>query len=165
MKYHIIFTAIAFSLLISACTQHAPRTDDFNAYVESRNEDLRLSTYVTAHAVEELLSTEVGRREALSILKANGINKLYIEVYRSGLVVSPDHQQRGLGRLLVEHLVAQARRQGLERLMALTYVPQFFHNLGFVTVPKDSLPEKVWGICVKCYKFYNCDEIAVLRYL
>lgn len=81
------------------------------------------------------------------------------------LVVSPDHQQRGLGRLLVEHLVVEGRRQRLKRLMALTYVPQFFHSLGFVTVPKDTLPEKVWGICVKCYRFHNCDEIAVLKRL
>ncbi len=66
------------------------QVDDFQSYVESRNDDLRLSTYVTAHAVEQLLSTVEGRREALSILKANGINKLYVEVYRSGLVVSPD---------------------------------------------------------------------------
>ena len=28
-----------------------------------------------------------------------------------------------------------------------------------------ALPEKVWGVCVKCYKFNNCDEIAVLREL
>jgi amino-acid N-acetyltransferase len=46
--------------------------------------------------------------------------------------------------------------------MALTYVPEFFHKLGFRTVPKDMLPEKVWGVCVKCYKYNNCDEIAVL---
>ena len=46
--------------------------------------------------------------------------------------------------------------------MALTYVPEFFHKLEFRTVPKESLPEKVWGICVKCYKFNNCDETAVL---
>jgi hypothetical protein len=60
------------------------------SYAESRKEDLRLSTYVTARAVERLLSTVEGRREAISILRANGINKLYVEVYRSGLVVSPD---------------------------------------------------------------------------
>ena len=65
----------------------------------------------------------------------------------------------------MEHLLKRARGLGLARVMALTYVPEFFHRLGFVTVPKHSLPEKVWGICVKCYKFHNCDEIAVLKQL
>ncbi len=90
MRSRFIFSAIAFLLILSVCNPPSSQTDDFNSYVESRNKDLRLSTYVTAHAVEELLSTEEGRREALSILNANGINKLYIEVYRGGLVVSPD---------------------------------------------------------------------------
>ena len=87
MKFQFIITIFAAFLLLTNCTQRAPRFDDFSSYVESRNNDLLLSTYVTAHAVEQLLSTREGRREALSILKANGINKLYIEVYRSGLVV------------------------------------------------------------------------------
>jgi len=47
-------------------------------------------------------------------------------------------------------------------LMALTYVPRFFHNIGFVTVGTDTLPEKVWSVCVKCYKYNRCDEVAVL---
>ena len=81
------------------------------------------------------------------------------------LVVAPAQQQLGLGRILVEHLTTEARRRGMRRLMALTYVPEFFHQLGFVTVPKNSLPEKVWGICVNCYKYHHCDEIAVLRQL
>lgn len=78
------------------------------------------------------------------------------------LVVHDDFKGQGLGRLLVERLIEEARRIGLKRLMALTYVPVFFHKLGFTTVPKDTLPEKVWGICVKCYKYNHCDEIAVL---
>jgi len=90
MRSQIIFSTIASLFLLSVCTPPAPDIDDFQTYVESRNDDLRLSTYVTAHAVEQLLSTAEGRREALSILKANGINKLYVEVYRGGLVVSPN---------------------------------------------------------------------------
>ena len=78
------------------------------------------------------------------------------------LVVDEAHERRGLGRLLVERITAEARSIGLKRLMALTYVPSFFHKLGFQTVPKDTLPEKVWSVCVKCYKFNNCDETAVL---
>ena len=78
------------------------------------------------------------------------------------LVVADEYKGRGFGRLLVQHLTREARRIGLRRLMALTYAPEFFHKLDFKTVGKDTLPEKVWGICVKCYKYNNCDETAVL---
>jgi amino-acid N-acetyltransferase len=78
------------------------------------------------------------------------------------LVVADEFKGAGYGRLLVERIVEEARTIGLRRIMALTYVPPFFHKLGFKTVPKETLPEKVWGVCVKCYKFNNCDEIAVL---
>ena len=78
------------------------------------------------------------------------------------LVVDDAFKGRGLGKTLVERLAAEARAIGLKRLMALTYVPEFFHKLGFQTVAKDTLPEKVWSVCVKCYKFSHCDEIAVL---
>ena len=81
------------------------------------------------------------------------------------LAVDETNTKAGLGSLLVNHLIKQARSHNLSRLMALTYAPEFFHKLGFRTVPKATLPEKVWGICVKCYKFYDCDEIAVLLYL
>ena len=78
------------------------------------------------------------------------------------LVVDEDYTGHGLGRHLVQRIVYEARQIGLRRVMALTYVPEFFHKMGFRTVPKDTLPEKVWGICVKCYKYNNCDETAVL---
>jgi amino-acid N-acetyltransferase len=81
------------------------------------------------------------------------------------LVVDEAHERRGLGRLLVERITDEARSIGLKRLMALTYVPVFFHKLGFQTVSMDTLPEKVWGVCVKCYKYNNCDETAVLKEL
>jgi amino-acid N-acetyltransferase len=81
------------------------------------------------------------------------------------LVVAEPYKGRGYGRRLVERLIAEARTLGLRRLMALTYVPEFFHKLGFKTVPKDTLPEKVWSVCVKCYKYNHCDEIAVLKEL
>jgi amino-acid N-acetyltransferase len=78
------------------------------------------------------------------------------------LVVDDTWKGQGFGRLLVQRIIEEARAIGLNRLMALTYVAPFFHKLGFKTVPMDTLPEKVWGICVKCYKYNNCDETAVL---
>lgn len=81
------------------------------------------------------------------------------------LVVDDAWKGKGLGRMLVERLIEEAQAIGLKRLMALTYVPEFFHKLGFKTVPKETLPEKVWSVCVKCYKYNRCDEIAVLLLL
>lgn len=78
------------------------------------------------------------------------------------LVVAEEYERQGLGRLMVQRIIAESRHMGLRRLMALTYVPGFFHKLGFVTVSMDTLPEKVWNVCIKCYKYNNCDEVAVL---
>jgi amino-acid N-acetyltransferase len=81
------------------------------------------------------------------------------------LAVDPDFASLGHGRMLVEQLEVEARRLGLQRLMALTYVPDFFDKLGFKTTTMDTLPEKVFGICVTCPMFNHCDEIAMVKNL
>jgi len=81
------------------------------------------------------------------------------------LVVDADQQRRGLGQQVALRLIDMADEIGLQRVMALTYVPEFFTQLGFEQVERDSLPEKVWQVCVKCYKFNRCDEIALIRKL
>lgn len=78
------------------------------------------------------------------------------------LMVDPSITGGGLGKTLVRELLNIAEDGATKRVMALTYVPEFFHKLGFKTVDRSIFPEKVWGICVNCYKFNNCDEIAVL---
>jgi argininosuccinate lyase / amino-acid N-acetyltransferase len=77
------------------------------------------------------------------------------------LAVRPDHHGRGLGGHLVEYLVADARALGLPRVIALTREVPFFERCGFVVVPRESLPRKVWTDCVRCPKRHACDEIAV----
>jgi len=79
------------------------------------------------------------------------------------LAVAPAHQGKGIGKRLVEWTFAEARRLGIRKLMSLTYEETFFAKLGFVVVPKESLPLKVWTDCVKCPKNQNCDEIAMVR--
>jgi amino-acid N-acetyltransferase len=81
------------------------------------------------------------------------------------LAVAPAFHRQGLGEQVTRALLEQARIIGLRRVMALTYVPAFFARLGFEVVSKDTLPEKVWQVCVKCYKFNRCDEVAVMRSL
>ena len=81
------------------------------------------------------------------------------------LAVHPDYQQLGLGYRVVEQLESEAVRLGLKKLMALTYVVEFFEKLQFHVVDMGELPEKVWGACINCHKFQHCDEIAVLKHL
>jgi amino-acid N-acetyltransferase len=81
------------------------------------------------------------------------------------LAVHPNTKGRGVGTLLVQELEAEARANELSALFAFTYVPEFFKKLGFQTVSRDLLPLKAWKDCLRCPKFQNCDEIAVLKAL
>ena len=50
---------------------------------------------------------------------------------------------------------------GIGRVFALTYQQSFFEKLGFSVIEKSELPQKIWGDCIKCAKFPECDEIAL----
>lgn len=75
---------------LPGCHPDAKPADDVWNIALSRKNDLKLSTYITAHTVQQMFSTVEGRRETLSLLHANGITKVYVEVYRSGLVIAPE---------------------------------------------------------------------------
>jgi len=77
------------------------------------------------------------------------------------LAVHPDFNGRGVGRELVQSCLEEARRLGIRRVFALTYKQVFFEKLGFAVIEKSQLPHKIWGDCMKCAKFPDCDEIAL----
>lgn len=80
------------------------------------------------------------------------------------LAVFEERRNSGLGRLMVNHMLDEAREIGLPIVFALTYVPGFFKKMGFKLIDKDELPRKIWVDCIDCIKFpNNCDEIAVIR--
>jgi amino-acid N-acetyltransferase len=79
------------------------------------------------------------------------------------LAVSEDVQTRGLGSILVNTAVDEARAIGLEHVFALTYRPAFFERLGFVQADVMTLPRKVWNECYRCPKFPSCNEIALIK--
>ena len=78
------------------------------------------------------------------------------------LAVRPDAHGKGLGQMLVEQVVADARTLGLPRVIALTREVGFFERCGFVTEQREALPRKVWTDCVKCPRRHACDEVAVV---
>ncbi|MDO9341792.1 MAG: hypothetical protein Q7T72_14890 [Bacteroidales bacterium] len=90
MKTLSIALIIFALVLIPGCKQSKQSSSDIWNLAVARKSDLRLSVYVTAQTVEQMFTTETGRREVVSLLRCNGITKVYMEVYRSGLVISPE---------------------------------------------------------------------------
>ena len=78
------------------------------------------------------------------------------------LAVVESCQKAGFGRKLVEKCLEDALLLGLRKVFTLTYVPEFFLKLGFNGVEKSILPHKIWADCLKCPKFPDCDETAMM---
>jgi amino-acid N-acetyltransferase len=78
------------------------------------------------------------------------------------VAVAEDAGRKGVGTEVVNACISEARDLGLKRLFCLTYKPDFFERFGFRIVDKSELPHKVWGDCIKCVKFPDCDEIAMI---
>ena len=81
------------------------------------------------------------------------------------LAVDKAYQGKGIGSALVQAALEEAGVLGIRRVFTLTYQPVFFQKLGFEIVDKATLPQKVWAECIRCVKFPDCDEIAMLKHL
>jgi amino-acid N-acetyltransferase len=81
------------------------------------------------------------------------------------LAVQKEYQHSGIGKALVRKCLKEAKDLGIKRVFALTYHPDFFKKNGFVDTDKAKLPQKIWGDCLKCHKFPECDENAVIIYI
>ncbi len=78
------------------------------------------------------------------------------------VAVAEDAGRKGIGTQVVRACIDEAREIGLKKVFCLTYKPDFFARFGFRIVDKSELPHKVWGDCMKCVKFPDCDEIAMI---
>ena len=93
------------------------------------------------------------------------IHTAYLAEVRS-LIIKEECRGRKIGEKLVEKLLEEARMLGLQKVLALTYKQSFFERLGFVEIPKESLPEhKIWADCIKCKHFPICNEVSLIKVL
>jgi len=81
------------------------------------------------------------------------------------LAVKEPSKRQGLGAALVEACLREARDLGISKVFTLTSKPAFFEKQGFGMVDRSELPHKIWAACVKCVKFPDCDETALVRIL
>ncbi|HDH04102.1 MAG TPA: N-acetyltransferase [Nitrospirae bacterium] len=79
------------------------------------------------------------------------------------VAVAGNYQRRGVGKKLIKYCLKDARNIGVNKVFALTYHPDYFKELGFEDIDKNDLPHKIWGDCLKCPKFPDCSEVAVIK--
>lgn len=81
------------------------------------------------------------------------------------LAVDKKYHRKGVGRALVESCIQEARELGAKKIFVLTYAPNFFKKFSFRKINHNKLPHKIWAECIKCPKFPDCREIALIKKL
>ena len=79
------------------------------------------------------------------------------------LATNKEFQKMGLGKMIVEKLLDDAKCLGIKKVFTLSYQVDFFKKQGFTLIKKEELPQKIWRDCYKCPKFPNCDENALIK--
>jgi len=79
------------------------------------------------------------------------------------LVVDEAHRGISVGKKMVLYALDEARELGLQEVLVLTYLPEFFLKLGFEEIAKETIPEqKIWADCIKCIHFPVCNEVSLM---
>ena len=96
-----------------------------------------------------------------------GYMALHIHSPRLGevrsLIVKEEYRGKKIGKMLVQSAIDEAITIGLEEVLVLTYLPEFFKKLSFIEIDKSDIPEhKIWTDCIKCLHFPVCDEISLV---
>jgi len=87
---------------------------------------------------------------------------LHLAEIRS-ITVAPGRQRQGGGQRLVSALLTEAKKHRVSCICLFTRTPEFFASLGFGTVQREDLPDKIYKDCCVCPRFHHCDEVAMVR--
>jgi len=79
-----------------------------------------------------------------------------------GVAVVEEMHDQGVGAVIIEACIDEARNLGINTIFCLTNSPDYFERFGFYQVDKKELPHKIWGECLRCPKFPDCDEVALI---
>ena len=82
------------------------------------------------------------------------------------LIIKENFRGYNIGEKLVVKIIAEAKILKLKKLLSLTYKKAFFEKIGFIEIPKESIPEhKIWTDCIKCKLFPVCNEVSLIKTL
>ena len=125
-----------------------PRSDD------------EVATNIRSYIVAKLK----GSRDIVGYVALHIHSKRLAEI--RSLVVGAKYRNCQIGSNLVKCAIKEGQKLGVEEVLTLTYMGSFFQRLGFVEIPKETIPEhKIWADCIKCKYFPICNEISLVKKL
>jgi N-acetylglutamate synthase-like GNAT family acetyltransferase len=111
------------------------------------------------HYLRDFRVAETGGGQFVGCGALQLVNEGLAEV--RSLAVDPAWRGSGIGSRIVRALIRDARRLGIVRIFCLTRRLDFFARNGFVAVPMERFPDKVWNDCRFCPRRDSCDETAM----
>jgi amino-acid N-acetyltransferase len=126
------------------------------------------SGHILARAMSELYGqirdfTVIGDDESGEIVGCGALQICWEDLAEiRSLAVQTSHQGKGIGTRLIGTLMEEARAMGVKQVFVLTYRQTLFERCGFKLMNKSLLPHKIWADCIRCTKFPECDEIALV---
>ena len=141
--------------------QDIPQIHQLVNYFADRSEMLARSLSELYEGVRDFFVIREG--EQVIACAALHINWSDLAEIRS-VAVAEDSQRQGIGGQLIDACLKEASELGIPTVFCFTYQPEFFKQQGFIDIDKVELPRKVWTDCLRCPKFPNCDEVALIHY-
>jgi len=78
--------------------------------------------------------------------------------------VRPETQRQGIGRALLKRLLRELTAFRPDRILVLTFYPEYFARFGFRETSKAKLYPKIYLGCIECTKYRSpltCPEVAM----
>jgi amino-acid N-acetyltransferase len=113
---------------------------------------------IAAHIHRFVVATH--RRKVVACADLAPLSRGVAEV--RSLIVSEHARFGGIGRRLLDELIARASTAGFDKVCAFTHSPSYFVQMGFSIVPHVWLPEKIATDCSTCAQFRQCGQYAVM---
>jgi amino-acid N-acetyltransferase len=102
--------------------------------------------------------------EELHLIAACGsLHVLWADIAEiRALAIHPDYMDGELEKRLVDFMKVDALKLGVKCLVIFTVDAERFEKLGFKLKSRSDLPPKAWGECIRCPKYFRCDEVAMV---
>ncbi|OGP61034.1 MAG: hypothetical protein A2V67_03555 [Deltaproteobacteria bacterium RBG_13_61_14] len=78
--------------------------------------------------------------------------------------VRPEVQRQGIGRALLKRMLRELQAFRPDRILVLTFYPEYFARFGFHETSKAKLYPKIYLGCIECTKYRSpltCPEVAM----